>query len=54
MTEGDSLEMTQEEINPHIVGVAMLQQFSTSELTQMHGMHTYEPIDPTSAKVRSA
>ena len=62
VTEGDSLEMTQDEINSHIVGVAMLQQFSlkaglkhfgkkgeeavTSELTQMYDRHTYEPIDP--------
>ena len=28
VSEGDSLEMTQEEINSHILGVAMLQQFS--------------------------
>ena len=64
VTEGDSIEMTQDEINAHVVGVAMLQQFSlkaglkhfgkrgeeavTSELTQMHDMHTYVPIDPES------
>ena len=62
VTEGDSLEMTQEEINSHIVGVAMIQQFSlkaglkhfgkkdkeavTSELMQMHDMQTYKHIDP--------
>ena len=56
VTEGDSLEMTQEEINSHIVGVTMLQQFSlkaglkhfgkkgekavASELTQIHNMQT--------------
>ena len=48
--------MTQEEINSHILGVAMIQQFSlkadlkhfgkkgkeavTSELTQMHDLYT--------------
>ena len=62
MSEGDSIKMTQEEINSHILGVVMLQQFSlkaglkhfekkseeavTSELTQMHDMHTHEAIDP--------
>ena len=62
VTEGDSLEMFQEEMNAHVVGVAMLQQFSlkaglkhfgkkgeeavTSELTQMHDVHMYETIDP--------
>ena len=54
--------MTQEEINAHICGVALLQQFSlkaglkhfgkkdeeavTSELTQMHEMATYKPVAP--------
>ena len=62
VTEMGSINMSQEEINSHILGVAMLQQFSlkaglkhfgkkgaeavTSELTQRHDMHTYEPIDP--------
>jgi hypothetical protein len=54
--------MTQEEIYKHVVGVALLQQFSlkaglrhfgkkgeeavSSELTQMHAMATYEPVAP--------
>ena len=54
VSEGDSLEMSHEEVNTHLVGVAMLHQFSLraglrysgkkgeeaviSELTQMHEM----------------
>ena len=54
--------MTQTEVNSRLLGVAMLQQFSikaglkhfgkkgeeavTSELTQMHDMQTYIPVDP--------
>ena len=54
--------MTQEEINEHICGVALLQQFSlkaglkhfgkkgeeavSSELTQMHAMAMYEHVAP--------
>ena len=60
VSDGDSIEMTQEEIYKHVVGVALLQQFSlkaglkhfgkkseeavSSELTQMHAMTTYEPV----------
>ena len=62
VSEGGSIEMTQEEINSHILSVTMLQQFSlkaglrhfnkkgeeavASELTKMHDMHTYKPVDP--------
>jgi hypothetical protein len=62
VSDGDSLKMTQEKINAHICGVALLQQFSlkaglkhfgkkdeegvTSELTQMHKMAMYEPVEP--------
>ena len=64
VSEGDSLETSQEDINSHLVGVAMLQQFSlkaglryfgkkdeeavTSDLTQMHDMETYVPTNPES------
>ena len=62
VSEGNSIEMTDTEINSHLLGVAMLQQFSlkaglkhfvkkgeeavTAELTQMHDMQTYIPVDP--------
>ena len=54
--------MTQTEVNSHLLGVAMLQQSSlkaglkhfnkkgeeavTSELTKIHTMQTYVPVDP--------
>ena len=66
VSEGDSIKMTDTEINPHLLGVTILIQFSlkaglkhfdkkgeeavTAELTQMYNMQTYIPVDPETMK----
>ena len=64
VSEGNSIEMNEAEVNSNVLDVAMLQQFKlkaglkhfgkkgeeavASELTQMHAMETYVPVDPES------
>ena len=68
VSEGDSLEMSQLDIDTSLIGVAMLQQFSlkaglrhfgkksedavAAELTQMHAMDTHVPVYPETMTVQ--
>ena len=44
VSEDDSLEMSQEDINTHLAGVVMLQQFSLKANLQHFGKKGEEPV----------